>query len=83
MFGVGASNLIGMDAQQKFLRINKVCISFPDPHVQLTSAVPLTPDDAAVCISYSGETDEVIRAALLRRRRDARRLALPNTAILP
>ncbi|WP_223067096.1 MurR/RpiR family transcriptional regulator [Paenibacillus caui] len=62
-FGVGASNLIAMDAQQKFLRIDKTSLSFADPHLQLTSAVTLTPEDAAVCISYSGETEAVIRAA--------------------
>lgn len=61
-FGVGASNLIAMDAQQKFLRINKTSLSFTDPHVQLTSAVTLMPEDVAVGISYSGETKEVIRA---------------------
>ncbi|MFE5323432.1 MurR/RpiR family transcriptional regulator [Paenibacillus sp. NPDC056579] len=59
-YGIGASNLIGQDAQQKFLRINKMCFCFADPHVQLTSAVTLTEDDVAVGISYSGETREVI-----------------------
>ncbi|MDQ1910446.1 MurR/RpiR family transcriptional regulator [Paenibacillus sp. GD4] len=59
-FGVGASNLIAQDAQQKFLRINKTCFAFFDPHVQLTTAVTLTPRDVAVGISYSGETREVI-----------------------
>lgn len=59
-FGVGASNLIAQDAQHKFLRINKTCFSFADPHVQLTTAVTLTPRDVAVGISYSGETREVI-----------------------
>ncbi|MDT3424933.1 DNA-binding MurR/RpiR family transcriptional regulator [Paenibacillus forsythiae] len=64
-FGVGASNLIAMDAQQKFLRINKTSLSFADPHVQLTSAITADSGDTAVCISYSGETKEVIRAAAL------------------
>ncbi|AHV96464.1 MurR/RpiR family transcriptional regulator [Paenibacillus sabinae] len=64
-FGVGASNLIAMDAQQKFLRINKTSFSFADPHVQLTSAITADSGDTAVCISYSGETKEVIRAASL------------------
>jgi len=61
-YGLGASNLIAQDAQQKFLRINKVCFTFADPHVQLTSAVTLTPEDVAVGISYSGETKQVIAA---------------------
>ncbi|MCM3784596.1 MurR/RpiR family transcriptional regulator [Neobacillus mesonae] len=70
-FGVGASNLIAMDAQQKFLRINKMSFSFADPHQQLTSAVTMTEEDVAVCISYSGETAEVLRAAEIVRERGA------------
>lgn len=59
-FGMGASNLIALDAQHKFLRINKTCLSFADPHVQLVTAVTMTPRDVAVGISYSGQTREVI-----------------------
>lgn len=58
-FGIGASNLIAHDAQQKFLRINKPSFAFADPHIQLTSAVTLTAEDAAVGISYSGETRQI------------------------
>ncbi|WP_068775517.1 MurR/RpiR family transcriptional regulator [Paenibacillus sp. FJAT-26967] len=75
-FGVGASNLIAMDAQQKFMRINKTSFSFADPHVQLTSAVTLTPEDAAVCISYSGETDEVIRSASIAKKNGCTTISL-------
>lgn len=59
-YGLGASNLIAQDAQQKFLRINKPSFTFADPHVQLTSAVTLTEEDLAIGISYSGETRQVI-----------------------
>ncbi|CAM3620285.1 MurR/RpiR family transcriptional regulator [Marinicrinis lubricantis] len=75
-FGLGASNLIAMDAQQKLLRINKFSFTFSDPHVQLTSAVTLTPEDAAVCISYSGETKEVIQAAKIARENDCRTISI-------
>ncbi|MED4603668.1 MurR/RpiR family transcriptional regulator [Paenibacillus validus] len=61
-FGIGASGLIAQDAQHKFLRINKTAFSFADSHVQLMTAVTLTPRDAAVAISYTGETREVITA---------------------
>jgi DNA-binding MurR/RpiR family transcriptional regulator len=59
-YGLGASNLIAEDAQYKFLRINKTCFSFHDPHLQLTSSVMLTKKDVAVGISNSGETAHVI-----------------------
>lgn len=64
-YGLGASNLIAQDAQHKFLRINKTCLSFTDPHVQLTSSISLSTKDVAVGISYSGETETVIESAKL------------------
>ncbi|CAH0121191.1 putative HTH-type transcriptional regulator YbbH [Paenibacillus sp. CECT 9249] len=59
-YGLGASNLIAMDAQHKFMRINKTSLCFADPHLQLGSSVALTNKDVAVGISYSGETEHVI-----------------------
>lgn len=61
-FGLGASNLIALDAQQKFLRINRNALAFADPHVQIASSVMLSQDDVAVGISYSGETKPIISA---------------------
>lgn len=59
-YGVGASGIIAFDGQQKFLRINKNCHAFADPHMQITAAANLSCDDAAVIISYSGETRDII-----------------------
>lgn len=68
-FGVGASQLIAQDAQQKFLRINKPATAHADAHLQITSAVTLTDQDVAVGISNSGETRQVLSA--IRRAREA------------
>ncbi|MNI65779.1 putative HTH-type transcriptional regulator YbbH [compost metagenome] len=59
-YGVGASNLVGQDAQHKFTRINKTNFCYADTHLQLTSAVTLTERDVAVGISYSGQTAHVV-----------------------
>lgn len=59
-YGVGASGIIAQDAQQKFLRINRQTNAFADPHLQATAATLLSPGDAAVFISYSGETRDII-----------------------
>jgi DNA-binding MurR/RpiR family transcriptional regulator len=61
-YGVAASQLIAQDAQQKFMRINKLCTAYSDAHLQLTSATTLTKQDVAVGISYSGETSHTIAA---------------------
>lgn len=60
--GLGASGLVCLDAQQKFTRINKICFAYTDGHSQLTSASLLTPEDAAILISNSGETLDILDA---------------------
>lgn len=59
-YGIGASNLIAVDAQLKFMRINKTCFSFMDPDLQLISSTMLEKDDAVVGISYTGETQTIV-----------------------
>jgi DNA-binding MurR/RpiR family transcriptional regulator len=59
-YGVGASGLVCMDAQQKFARIGKTCFAYTDGHSQLTSASLLHPGDVAVLISNSGDTCEIL-----------------------
>lgn len=61
-YGLGASNFVAQDAQYKFMRISKPSTAYADPHMQLISAENLTENDAAVAISWSGETKEVLDA---------------------
>jgi DNA-binding MurR/RpiR family transcriptional regulator len=57
-YGVGASYIIAFDAVQKFSRINKIALSYQDPHLQIASAANLKKGDVAIAISYSGETKD-------------------------
>lgn len=61
-YGLAASGLVCMDAQQKFMRINKMCHAFTDGHSQLTAATLLKNTDVAVMISNSGNTKEILEA---------------------
>lgn len=58
--GLGASGLVAMDAEQKFLRIGKNCHSYVDGHSQLVAAALMQKSDVAVLISNSGETRDVL-----------------------
>ena len=60
LFGLGASLCAAKDAYLKFLRLNKLCIINEDWHSQLLQARNATARDAALVISYSGATVEVI-----------------------
>lgn len=61
-YGVGASGIIAMDGQQKFMRINKFCQAYTDSHLQITAAATLKKGDVAIVISYSGETVDIIQS---------------------
>ena len=66
-FGMGASLLVGKDAYLKFLRINKNCMANEDIHMQMVQAKNLSNRDAAVIISYSGMTKEIVQCAEIAR----------------
>lgn len=59
-YGVGASGLVALDAQQKFMRIGKICNANLDPHIQLVLASNLKKNDVAVLISNSGMTEDIL-----------------------
>lgn len=61
-YGVGASGIVALDASQKFMRINKFCQSYTDPHLQVTAAANLMKGDVAVAVSYSGETRDILES---------------------
>ncbi len=62
-YGVGSSGLVAEDAHTKFLRINKYTACSSDPHNQRLMIAGLKPGDAAVLISYSGETRDILLLA--------------------
>ena len=62
-YGVGSSGLAAMDAGNKFSRIRKISICHADPHNQILTALTLRPEDVAVLISYSGETNDILNLA--------------------
>lgn len=63
LFGMATSGVIAQDFMQKLVRIGRSASAFTDSHMQITAAAGLTQRDAAIAISYSGETPETIDAA--------------------
>lgn len=64
-YGIGGSSIAALDAEHRFLRIGKDAHAFTSYHEQIFAAANLTKDDAAVIISYSGETNEILDVARL------------------
>lgn len=64
-FGVGASGVVAMDAQLKFMRIGIDCGFYADAHVQATRAALLKPEDLAIVITHSGQTRDAVEVLRL------------------
>jgi DNA-binding MurR/RpiR family transcriptional regulator len=77
-FGVGASSIIAMDAQQKFLRIHKTATAFSDLHIVATQVANTKPNDVVVGISFSGESQEVVKIMELANRQGAATISLTS-----
>lgn len=75
-YGMGASGLVCMDAEQKFMRINKMSHAYTDGHSQLTAATLLRKGDVVVLISNSGTTTEILDALEIARECQASTIAI-------
>jgi len=62
-FGLGASGIVALDAEQKFPLFGTPCSAQTDGHQMLMAAAMLGPGDVAVAISNTGTTVDVVRAA--------------------
>jgi DNA-binding MurR/RpiR family transcriptional regulator len=76
LFGIGASHIISLDAQQKLLRIKKNATAFSDLHLVATLIANSSEDDVVFGISYSGETDEVAKVLKLAKEKGAKTISL-------
>lgn len=78
IFGIGASNLVAMDLQQKLLRIGRMAFAFSGAHDALSMAALARPGDVAVALSHSGSTLEPVELLRLAKNRGALALAITN-----
>lgn len=59
-YGVGASNIVAMDALYKFMRVGKTCACYSLYDRQYVQAVNSNASHVGVVFSYSGETREMV-----------------------
>ncbi|QOR67043.1 MurR/RpiR family transcriptional regulator [Cytobacillus suaedae] len=82
-FGVGASSIIALDAQQKFMRINKQATAFTDIHIVAMLIANIEPGDVVFGISFSGETNEVAKILDLANKKGAKTISLTKFGSSP
>lgn len=75
-YGFGASGAVAADAQHKFFRLLLTAAAYSDPHMQAMSAAMLKVKDAAICISQSGRSKDLLTTAQLVRETGATLITL-------
>ncbi len=78
VFGVGASAFVGLDVQQKLVRIGRTTLNWSDSHAAWTSAATLDRQCVALAISHSGATADTIEFLDIARAAGATTIALTN-----
>ena len=63
LFGIGASFIACKDLQMKLERVDKNTTLYEDTHMQYLRSANIHKDDLAFIISYSGETEEILKMA--------------------
>ncbi|SEC43747.1 MurR/RpiR family transcriptional regulator [Paenibacillus sp. GP183] len=71
VFGIGASGVIAEDFKQKLTRINCWCEIGTGFDAQATIAANLLPGDVVFGISYSGQTEDMIRSLAVAKKNGA------------
>lgn len=79
-YGVGASNIVAMDATYKFMRIGKTAISFQLYDRQYVQAKNSNKDHLGVIVSYSGETKEMIDIAKILQENDTKVVTITSSS---
>lgn len=78
VFGVGASAFVGLDVQQKLVRIGRTTLNWSDSHAAWTSAATLDAECVAIAVSHSGATVDTIEFLDIARGAGATTIALTN-----
>jgi DNA-binding MurR/RpiR family transcriptional regulator len=71
VYGVGGSGIVAREAQARLFGIGCAAHAWTEVHAAETSAALLTPADAALAVSHSGTTGEVLEPVRLAARRGA------------
>jgi DNA-binding MurR/RpiR family transcriptional regulator len=76
--GFGSSAPVAQDTYQRFLRLQIRSSACSDPHILASIAANLAPTDLLFCVTYSGETRDIIEALETARRCKAATITLTS-----
>ncbi|WP_068088070.1 MurR/RpiR family transcriptional regulator [Polycladidibacter stylochi] len=82
-FGLGASGISAIDAQQKFPLFGKPCGAVTDSHQMIVTAAMLRPGDVVIAISNTGATREILQACRVAQMQGAKVIGLSGSLDKP
>lgn len=77
-YGNGASHIVGLDAQYKFMRIGKLTNAFNSWDKQYIQAINSNSKHLAIIISYSGKTKEMLEIADILAEKGVKTISITN-----
>jgi len=82
-YGLGGSGIVAKDAYHKFFRLEIPCIAIVDPHLQVMSASLLSHGCAAVAVSVTGSTKDIIESVRIAKETGATVIGITGRAKSP
>lgn len=79
LYGVGASNVVAVDALYKFMRVGKIVACYQLNDRQKVQALNSDSSHTAIIFSYSGETKEMIEVANILRNNGVKIITVTST----
>jgi len=83
LYGVGYSSFTALDGKLKLTRLGLTADCYGDGHLQVMAAASLRAGDAAIGISHSGSTKDVVDTLAVARRSEAVTIAITNFSPSP
>lgn len=77
-YGVGASGLTANEAQSRFVRMGKMCISITDNHFQRIYSSTCSEGDVIIAFSLSGNTKDIIESVKIAKKEKAKIIAITS-----
>lgn len=83
VYGSGGAAVAALELQYKLIRVGVRAVVHTDTEMQVISALLLTSADAAIGISHSGQSSEILHALNVARESGARTVAITNHRASP
>jgi RpiR family transcriptional regulator, carbohydrate utilization regulator len=83
IYGSGGAAVAALELQYKLMRVGVRAVVHTDSEMQVISATLLTSADAAIAISHSGESPDILRALEVAKEAGAKTIAITNHLASP